>query len=495
MQLRWYQKDQVTDLRQGIRAKSLIQMLMSPTGSGKTEVAKHIIASAAAKKRKVWFIVDSVKLLDQTLARFHSDGLYAGAIQANHPWTDYSKVIQVATVQSLASRLDHLLREQPPELVVIDEAHVVFKAHTELIAWCRRKGVPVIGLSATPFKRGLGLIYDRLVNRISTAELTEQGYLVPAECYAPNVPNLKGVATNSEGDWTEDELAKVMAGADIMGDVVPHWKMLGENRQTLVFACNVKHAKQLAEAFMAEGIPAAYIDGYMHSDESDRIIALYKAGKIKVLVSVAMLIKGFDDPQTGCIVIARPTKSLMLHYQMLGRVLRIAEGKEFGIIIDHAGNLLRNGLPTDALPDRLDMNDGDPVDRRKSESNPDKQQEEAKACPHCKYVMTGLLCTKCGFEIVIDAGVEVAKGVLVKLADRKKKLTTNTKQSVFAELLGYAQARNKGQMWAQGAYNAFMGEPIQREWVNQTAPAAPGEPIEKWVKGYNMRRAKSKRRA
>lgn len=494
MQLRAYQNDQVSDLREGIRQQFLVQMLMSPTGSGKTEVAKYVIANAAAKQNKVWFIVDSVKLLDQTLARFHADGIYAGAIQSNHPCTDYSKVVQVATVQSLGPRLDWLLRTQPPKLVVIDEAHVLFKAHQDLIQWCRKNKVPVIGLSATPFKRGLGKIYDRLVNRISTKQLTDQGFLVPAECYAPHVPDLKGVGTSTGGDWAEDELARVMGGADILGDVVSHWKQLGENRQTLVFACNVHHAKQLAESFFNAGVMAAHIDGYMHSDESDEIIRLYKSGKIKVLVSVGMLAKGFDDPRTSCIVIARPTKSLMLHYQILGRVLRIFEGKTNGIIIDHAGNLLRNGLPTDPLPDRLDMGDGDPVDRAKPDNNPDKEGK-TKPCPTCSYVMTGLICPRCGFEIKIDAGVEVAAGVLVKLADRKTKLAPNTKQHAYAELLGYAQMKGKSPMWAQGAYQAFMAEPIQREWVNTVASVPPGEPMQQWVKGYNVRRAKSKRRA
>lgn len=493
MQLRSYQQDQVKDLRDGIRQGEIVQMLMSPTGSGKTEVAKHIIASAASRQNKVWFIVDSVKLLDQTLARFHADGIHAGAIQADHPCTDYSKVVQVATVQSLGPRLEWLLRTQAPKLVVIDEAHVSFKVHLDLIEWCRAKKVPVIGLSATPFKRGLGKIYERLVNRISTEQLTDMGFLVPAECYAPFVPDLKGVKASNDGDWSEDELSKVMGGADILGDVVSHWKKLGQNRQTLVFACNVHHAKQLAEAFFDAGVMAAHIDGYMKTEESDEMIRLYKAGKIKVLVSVAMLAKGFDDPATGCIVIARPTKSLMLHYQILGRVLRIFEGKKDGIIIDHAGNLLRNGLPTDPLPDRLDMGDGDPVDRAKADSNPDKEAQ-TKPCPTCSYVMTGLLCPRCGFEIKIDAGVEVAAGVLVKLADRKTKMAPKTKEHAFAELLGYARDRGKSPMWAQGAYQAFMAEPIKREWVSTVQAVVPGEQIQQWVKGYNVRRAKSKKR-
>lgn len=173
MQLRPYQQQQDFELRKGISLGAIIQMLMSPTGSGKTEVAKHIIAGAQAKNRRAWFIVDSVKLLDQTLERFYKDGLVAGAIQSDHPCTDYRKPIQVATIQSLRPRLDYMLNHHKPHLVLIDEAHVIHEAHIELITWCRRNKVPVIGLSATPWRRGLGRIFDRLINCISLSELTD----------------------------------------------------------------------------------------------------------------------------------------------------------------------------------------------------------------------------------------------------------------------------------------------------------------------------------
>lgn len=495
MQLRPYQAEQVHALRQGISSGQLVQMLMSPTGSGKTEVAKHIIQSAEAKNKCVWFVVDSLKLLDQSLARFHQDGIYAGAIQADHPCTDYSKVVQVATIQSLRTRLAWLLANKPPKLVVIDEAHVLFQAHLEVIDWCRANKVPVIGLSATPFRRGLGKVFDTLVNKISTEDLTDMGFLVPTTCYAPFVPNVKEIRTGGDGDWIEDELAKVMGGADIVGDVVEHWKALGQNRKTLVFACNVNHSKQIAEAFFNAGIMAAHIDGYMPQHESDEIIRLYKAGKIKVLVSVAMLIKGFDDPSTSCLVLTRPTRSLMLHYQMLGRGLRLCdeEGKEDCIIIDHTGNLLRNGQPCDQLPDRLDMGDGDPVDRRKDDKNPD-QEKKTKPCPSCSFVFSGLQCPKCGFEIHVDGGVAVAAGLLMALPDRRKKLGETSKEQIFAELLGYATERGKKPAWAQYAYQAFMKEPVKREWTASTTAAAPSEKMQQWVKGYNVRRAKSAKR-
>lgn len=494
MQLRSYQDTQLRMLRQGISAGEIIQMLMSPTGSGKTEVAKAIISNAQRKNRRAWFIVDSVKLLDQTLTRFHKDGLYAGAIQADHPCTDYRKNIQVATVQSLRPRLDFMLNNYRPDLVLIDEAHVIHQTHLELIHWCRANKVPVIGLSATPFRRGLGKIFNRLVSCITTEELTEQGFLVPTSCYAPSIPSLKGVGTNANGDYIEDQLAEVMGDAKLLGDIVSHWRELGENRQTLVFACNVAHSKRIAEEFFNAGIMAAHIDGYMPQHETDEILRLYAKGKIKVLVSVAMLIKGFDDPSTSCLILARPTKSLMLHYQMIGRGLRLSPetGKFDCIIIDHAGNLLLNGRPTDTLPDRLDMGDGDPVDRRPQDKS--DQEQKTKPCPKCKFVFSGLMCPKCGNEIVVSDGVAVATGKLTKLDDRRKVLGPTSKQHIFSELLGYAREKGKKDGWAQYAYQAYMSESVERAWVGTVLPHSPSPDMCNWVKGYNVRRAKSAKR-
>jgi len=497
MQLRPYQEQQKTELRAGLKTGQLIQMLMSPTGSGKTEVAKSIIEGSQSRQRRAWFIVDSVKLLDQTLARFHKDGLYAGAIQANHPLTDYTKPLQVVTVQSLRGRLDNLLNNYPPELVLIDEAHALHQVHIELIEWCRRRKVPVIGLSATPWRRGLGRVFDRLICTVTTADLTDMGFLVPTVCYAPTIPSLKGVKTKPNGDWVEDELAQVMGDAQLMGDVVQHWRELGENRKTMVFACNVEHSKRLAKEFCQAGVAAAHIDGYMPTDEANELFKLYQQGKIRVLVSVAMLIKGVDDPSTSCIVIARPTRSIMLHFQMVGRGLRLSPdtGKTDCIIIDHSGNLLRNGKPTDDVPQVMDTGEGDRVDRRPQEQG--DQETKQKPCPKCSFLFVGLLCPKCGNEIVIPDGVAVAAGKLTKLEDRRNVLGPTSKQHVFAELLGYAQSKGKKEGWAQYAYQAFMKELVDRSWVGTVQPKAPSPEMENWVKGYNVRKAKSlqKRRA
>ncbi|KSP23808.2 DEAD/DEAH box helicase family protein [Pseudomonas aeruginosa] len=326
--LRQYQSDALNDLRRGIRDGHLVQMLMAPTGAGKTTIASAMKIGACAKGKRAFFIVDSLELVDQAAKRFYEDGLEAGVIQGDHSWTDYSKPIQVCTIQTLRSRWKDLADHLKPDLVVIDEAHVLHKMHQEIITECVDRKIPVIGLSATPFRKGLGRVFGRLVVSATLAELTDQGFLVPAHCYAPSIPDLKGIKTSTDGDWAEDALAEVMGSAKIMGDVVTNWLQLAKGRQTVVFGCNVAHSRELARQFTEAGILAAHVDGYMDELERAKIIKNFRHGSIRVLCNVAVLTKGFDAPETSCVVLARPTKSLMMHYQMMGRGLRTADGKK-----------------------------------------------------------------------------------------------------------------------------------------------------------------------
>ncbi|MAL97177.1 MAG: hypothetical protein CL583_01885 [Alteromonadaceae bacterium] len=327
--LRPYQTAALNQLRQGIKQGYTAQILMSPTGSGKTTLASAMKQGASAKGKKAFFIVDSLELVDQAAARFLADGMWVGVIQGDHYMTDYAAPIQVATIQTLRRRWRQMPDALRPDLLIIDEAHVLHSAHEQIITWCKENNVPVIGLSATPFRKGLGKIFDRLVVTVTTAELMNDGYLCKARCYAPYIPDLTGVKTNSKGDWDTDALAEVMGESGLMGDVVENWLKLAEGRQTIVFASNVAHSRALCDQFQKVGIAAAHVDGY-ETDKELRTgtINQFRRGEIKVLCNVAVLTKGFDAPETSCIVMARPTKSLMLHIQMMGRGLRTAEGKK-----------------------------------------------------------------------------------------------------------------------------------------------------------------------
>lgn len=492
-QLRDYQTDALHQLRQGIRSGSMAQLLMAPTGSGKTTIASAIKQSACAKGKKAFFIVDSLELVDQAARRFEQDGMWVGVIQGDHYMTNYAAPVQVATIQTLKRRWRQMPDELRPDLLIIDEAHVLHQAHEEIIQWCKENRVPVIGLSATPFRKGLGKIFDRLVVTVTTRDLMQQGFLCPARCYAPNIPDLTGVKTNHTGDWDAEALAEVMNDIGLVGDVVEQWMKLAENRQTIVFATNVAHSRALCDRFNQLGIRAEHIDGY-DPDKLARTekINAFRAGAIKVLCNVAVLTKGFDAPETGCVVLARPTKSLMLHIQMIGRGLRTADGKDDCIIIDHAGNCVLNGLPDSPLPQELhDGKNSRNLDRRQRET----KEPVEKPCASCGFVSTKHVCPSCGFKPEVRRDVEVVDGDLYEMtADPQKQLKKEWPPEklaqLYAELKGYAEMKGIKPGWAYFKCKEYAGRAPRDTRQIKALPPTPE--TERIVKHLNIKAAKSK---
>ena len=484
--LRKYQHDALDRLRAGIRQGMKAQILMLSTGAGKTVIASAMFQSAMNKGKRVLFIVDSIELIDQAANRFISDGMQVGVIQGQHVLTDYSKPVQVATVQTLRNRWEQMAAWMKFDLVVVDEAHVQHNAHRVVMQHCRDAGIPVIGLSATPFRKGLGETFDGLVVGANINDLTEQGFLVPAVCYAPFVPDMKGVKTSGDGDWQADALAEYMGDAQIVGSVVGEWLKLGDGRQTLVFAANRAHARLLYDEFRASGVNADYVLGDTDDEERNDIIARYRSGDITVLVSVGILTKGFDAPETGCIVIARPTKSLMLHIQIIGRGLRPAPGKQDCIVIDLAGNCIRNGLPADELPTALD--DG------KRKDNPDRKKRdestpEPKPCGSCGVLKTAHKCPACGFAPESRADVESRDGELVELSTGKAKQWSAQKLATFyAELLGYAKTKGFRAGWAFHKCREYAGRAPRA--TKSIAPIHPSDDTMRVIKHLQIKAAK-----
>lgn len=485
--LRPYQIESINALRSNVAAGVKAQVLQLATGGGKTQIASSIARSAVAKGNRVFFIVDSIELVDQALGRFEADGMRCGVIQGQHFLTDYSKQVQVGTIQTLRSRWEYMPEDLKPGVLIVDECHVMHQAHEQIIRECKHKGIPVIGLSATPFRKGLGQVFDELVVGATTASLTEQGYLVPAVCYAPFVPELKGVKTTTGGDWQADALGELMGDAKIVGDVVDNWLKLAEGRQTIVFAANVGHSRLLCDAFQARGISAAHIDGYERDPEvRERVISDFRAGRITVLTNCMILTKGFDAPETSCVVLARPTKSLMLHIQAIGRGLRIAPGKRDCIVIDHAGNVLRNGLPTDELPAELD--DGK-IDRNLDRKKREEREPIPAACASCGHVSTRHKCPVCGFAPQSRKDVEVIDGELYEVkSGQTKQIKPDELKRLYAELLGYAQQRGFRSGWAWHKCREFAGRAPRDK--NSIDPVQPSQGTLNVIKHLNIKSAK-----
>jgi DNA repair protein RadD len=315
-----------------------------PTGAGKTLIAAKIIEGAMSKGNRVIFTVPAIPLIDQTVRAFEAEGIRdIGVMQAGHPRTDTLAKVQVASVQTLRRR------EIPDAaLVIVDECHIRAEVIEKLMD--ERPDVFFIGLSATPWARGMGFRWNGLLIPVTIGELIAQGFLSRFTAYAPDLPDLSGVKT-SKGDYAESGLEAVMGDAKLMGSVVTTWLERGQNRPTLCFAVNRAHAAQLAAQFEQQGIATAYVDSYTDRVEREVTNQRFKAGEIKIICSVRTMTTGVDLP-VSCIIDAAPTKSEILHVQKMGRGLRVNPGTE------DCPPLFRHALGIDDAPRLLVVHEG-----------------------------------------------------------------------------------------------------------------------------------------
>jgi len=446
--LRQYQIDCISHLRESISRGHKKVVLQMATGAGKTTVAAEMIRLANEKGKKCLFLADRIELVEQTSKRFDYEGLQHGIIMANHPRYEPHSMNQICSPQTMARRAI-----PQADLIIIDECHVSYGVHKKMMEVL--PDAVFIGLSATPFTKGLGKLYSDLVVGATTIDLTNEGYLVPVKVFAPSKPDLTRLKMIG-GDYDEKELFSRVNKPKLIGDIVETWIKLGENRPTIGFGVNVIHSQSICHEFRARGIRAEHIDSYMPKAEREQKVKDFKSGYIRILFNVGILDKGFDYPEASCLIMARPTKSLMLYIQQAGRVLRTHESKTDAIILDHAGNTEQHGFVTDELPEELDC--GKKEKAKKTEA----KKEHVTICQSCAYVKPPktFKCPLCGFAPKkVDSGIDTEKGELVEVG---RKITTQDKQKTYSELLhieifkpykkGFAanMYRNKFGVWPKG---------------------------------------------
>lgn len=423
-------------LRQGVRDGHKNQLLMAPTGAGKSYLGLRLAHEALQKGRRAIFVCDRTTLINQTSQTADSYGLAAhGIVQANHWRRDKSMPFQIASAQTLAKR------DFWPEadLIIIDEAHTQLKVWTEYI---QKTSAVCIGLSATPFSAGLGKLFTNLVNATTMHELTQTGVLVPMRVFSCTKANMEGAAT-SGGEWTDGAAAE--RGMEIVGDVVSEWFKFGENRKTIVFGSTIAHCQELCRQFLDSGVMAAVFTSETTADERAVLLKEYRKpdSSLRVLISVEALAKGFDVPDVGCVVDCRPLrKSLSTAIQMWGRGLRSSPetGKVDCRLLDHSGNIIRfaedftdiffNGL------DALDM--GEKLDKA---IRKDKPEDEANGCPSCGYKPFAKRCMACGYEYKAPALVEAFPGEMREVTLGKQKLAEDHKH-LWQQVCTYARAHS-----------------------------------------------------
>ena len=450
MLLRDYQTDIIAKLRHSLAAGHKRPVIQAPTGSGKTIIAASIVRMARAKGNRVMFCVPAIELIDQTVERFARNGiLEVGVIQANHELTDYSQPVQVCSVQTL-SRRDIPMAD----LVIIDEAHVRFKLYErwfDLPAW---QNVPIVGLTATPWSKGMGQLFDDLIIGVTMQELIDKGHLSDFKVYAPAHPDLSGVNT-VRGDYEIGGLGDAMNKSPLVADIVSTWLLRANNQPTLCFAVNRLHAKHIQLKFIEAGVPTGYVDAYTEREERRELSAKFASGEVKVVVNVGVLTTGVDW-DVRCLILARPTKSEILYCQIIGRALRPAEGKDHALILDHSDTTLRLGFVTDIRHETLD-------DGHANRAKVEKQVPLPKECPKCAYLRPPRTpkCPACGFMAEPVNKIETSEGELLELTregkQKKRNYSMAEKLAFYSECLRYGRNKGYADGWAYHAYKSRFG--------------------------------------
>jgi superfamily II DNA or RNA helicase len=347
LQLRPYQTEAIERLRESYASAHRAPLFQLPTGGGKTVVFGAITRSAASRGKRVLIAVHRRELLGQACAKLTWAGVAHGIIAAGFPG-DPREPVQVCSVQTAARRLSSI---GDFDLLVLDEAH-----HARARTWARLiealSGAKVLGVTATPARldgKGLGVhcggFFDDLVCGPGIAELVRAGHLSPTRYFVPTTGvDLGGVPIRG-GDYVASEVAARVDKKAITGNAVDQYQQRAKHQPALAFCALVSHAEHVAEEFRSAGYSAACVHGGLSKDERDRLIAGLGTGEVEVLTSCDLISEGLDVPALGAVILLRPTASLVLHMQQIGRGMRPAAGKAHLVVLDHVGNIRRHGRP------------------------------------------------------------------------------------------------------------------------------------------------------
>ena len=493
--LRPYQAWSVDELARARRDGHLWTILCSPTGSGKTEIAIHLIERAARRGMRIALVCDRRTLVKQTSDRFAAYGIPHGVAMAEKTF-GRSMPIQICSVQTIQKRgycpaLD---------LLVIDEAHT---QHKGVLEFAKNWGGPVIGLTATPLTEGLGQWYSKVINAVTTDRLLADGYLAPLKIYAATEIDMAGAKKGNDGEWLRSEVRT--RGHKIVGDIVSTYERMtrqhfGGPVKTLMFSADIAHGEELCRAFQAAGHDfrqSTYRDGI---DETEAMVEGFRKGEFTGLVSVEKFVKGFDVPDVLCMIGARPySSSLASVIQQIGRGMRTAEGKDFCLYLDHAGNVA--GWYDDVMEfwangvDRLDTAEKRKPKRREGEDRPDV------VCD-CGFVLqTGMQsCPSCGAaRRRRRTRTEVVPGRMEEWAPAQPTEWMKDEPWVWSQLCRLALERTNGDLEAaQGKVSGYYKGLYGRfpKWGRPLTPC--DEPVDERVRRrvkYNLIRYARSRRA
>ena len=496
---RKYQTDVIAKFHE--TAKNFWRIIaVAPTGAGKTVISATIINDYVARGCEVLVLAHRREIIGQTSKKLRDLGLWHGTIMAGekaHPMAP----VQVASVQTLWSQAMRQgpygktrINLPPARLVVVDECH-----HATANTWRKildaYPDARILGLTATPCRgdgRGLGGIFETMIECPQVAELIKGGYLVKSCVYAPSTPDLTGVRVQA-GDYVEAQLASRMDRPELVADIVSTYLKYGEGRKAVCFATGVGHSIHLRDRFNEAGVRAEHIDSGTPKDERDATLARLASGKIDVVCNCMVLTEGWDMPEAGCCILARPTRKMGLFRQMIGRVLRPAPGKTDAIILDHSGAVFCHGLPEDHVdwtlaPDKTARSPEHEARKPETFGGP-----KLLDCTQCGALRQGgKACPNCGFLPVRKPDlVRVREGNLALVTASGKPGTAEVNVRAWhAMLTAIADEYGYKPGWVAHQFKKKFG--YWPPWRN-VIPIDPTMEVRAWVRSRNIAFARSQR--
>ena len=461
--LRPYQEEVIKDLYKELNAGRKRVAIVAGTGAGKTIISGQICAHAEAAGKRLIFLVHLDVLVGQTYEKMKAFGLQCGFIKAD--WEENRDApIQIASIQTMAQR--PWWRRWPADIVFYDEGHITLFSQVgkEVLTKTHANAIHLV-MTATPLRLGkeqLGDYLDTLVSSPVPSALQEMGYLSTMKYYSvprDSMAKLEGVQT-SQGDYDERDLKNACDRAELVEKIIQEWFRIGKGKRTIAFCVDVEHANHVAEAFRRAGIAADTVDGSTSIKDRNRLYQALKTGELMVLTSCNVISIGFDEPSVEVGLMLRPTMSSAMHFQQLGRVMRISPqtGKEYGIILDQAGNLQRLGFPEDvenySLPTKRDSTSGGGI-------------PPTKPCPACGRLVLNFIvkCPDCSHQWIGDRPVNTEDMVEIYSNTQAQQIRDIP---ILKELYhghrrrAYKQGRDL--IWADRAFADQCGREPNPEW-------------------------------
>ncbi|MGH3431119.1 MAG: DEAD/DEAH box helicase, partial [Bryobacteraceae bacterium] len=406
--LRPYQLLQLAKLSRSLHSGAQHVLLQLPTGAGKTHEIAAIALSGSRSGLRVLILATRVRLVRQIHERLDAFGVPHGVIAAPLPeLLNNAQLVQVASVDTLYRRanVDERMPLSPAEVVIFDEAHLA-AAQSRLAILESYPDAIRIGFSATPARKSgapLGTVFRHLIPGPSTQALIRAGMLVRPRVF--NVPvvtegELAALPKDAANDYASGALGTLLSQPKLIGDVLSNWLRLANGKRTIIFASSKAHGAQLTQEFCRAGVAAELVTDQDDERSREAVFGRLESGQTKVVCNVFLAAYGIDIPAVECIVLARPTRSVVMFLQMVGRGLRTAPGKEHCLVIDHGRVIDSLGLPQADREWTLD--DSRNVNREAFESHGRKSaQEQPRTCPECKHLWLvseeGTACGHCGW--------------------------------------------------------------------------------------------------